>query len=152
MYRDQKKRKEGGTRKGAGEQALAPKELSPTTETTPSAQQHHSATQHSLQQCSSTHDGPTRASAGAQLPDPHGVHERWCWCHGRSSHRQNIQTDRDRSTKRDSTKRGVGKRGAGPQKPQGAGLRRWRRALSVVGPDGRITKFGSVRLDFTFYK
>jgi len=30
MYRDQKKRKEGGTRKGAREQALAPKEWSAT--------------------------------------------------------------------------------------------------------------------------
>ena len=33
MFRDQKKRKEGGTRKGAREQALAPKELSHTVVT-----------------------------------------------------------------------------------------------------------------------
>jgi len=33
MYRDQKKRKEGGTRKGAREQALAPKEWSHTAVT-----------------------------------------------------------------------------------------------------------------------
>jgi len=64
--------------------------------------------------CSSTHGGPTRASAGAQSPDPHGVHDRWCWCRGRSSHRQNIQTnrrDRDETRKTQRRERGWKTRG-----------------------------------------
>ena len=146
MYRDQKKRKEGGTRKGAREQALAHKEWSP-----PPPHRRRPAPSNTTAQHSCTHDGPTRPSAGAQMPDPHGVHERWCWCHGQSSHRQNIQTDRDRDEMRDSTKRGVGKRGAGPQKPRSRAAAMAARTQSLVltdesqvGPDGRITKFDSV--------
>jgi len=125
---DQKKRKEGGTRKGAREQSLAPKEVSPP----PPHRRRPATPQRITAACSSTHDAPTRASAGAQIPDLHGVHERWCSCHGRSSHRQNIQTNRDRDETRDSTKRGVGKRGAGPQKSRRRAAAMAARALSLI--------------------
>jgi len=149
MHRDQKKRKEGGTRKGAREQALAPKEWSPPPPHRRRLASSNTTAQHSsLQQHTRR---PHARSAGAQMPDPHGVHKRWCWCHGRSPHRQNIQTDRDRDETRDSTKRGVGKIGAGPQKPRSRAAAMAARAQSLVlmdesqvGPDGRITKFDSV--------
>ena len=113
-----------------GKRALAPKELSPP----PPHRRRPATPQRITAACSSTHDGPTRASAGAQIPDPHGIHEWWCWCHRRSSHRQNIQiqTNRDRDETRDSTKRGVGKRGAGPQKLKSRAAAMAARALSLI--------------------
>ena len=136
MYRDQKIRKKEGRGRGQ-ESRLSPPRNGPLPHHTDDAQRLATPQRNTAAcSCSSTHDGPTRASAEArQLPDPHGVHERWCWCHGRSSHRQNIQTDRDRDKTRDSTKRGVGKRGAGPQKPRSRVAAMAARAQSLVLTD-----------------
>jgi len=123
-----KKRKERGTGKGAREQSLAPKELSPP----PPHRRRPATPQRITAACSSTRDGPTRASAAAQILDSHGVHERWCWCHGWSSHRQNTQTNRDCNKTRDSTNRGVGKRGAGPQKSRSRAAAMAARALLLI--------------------
>jgi len=76
IYRDERKEKKEGRGRGQ-ESRLSPPRSGPLPhDHTDNAQQHHSAIQTAA--CSRTHDGPTRASAGAQTPDPHGVHERWC--------------------------------------------------------------------------
>jgi len=59
-YRDQKKRKEEGTRKGAREQSLAPKELSPP----PPHRRLPATPQRITAACSSTHDGPRARAQG----------------------------------------------------------------------------------------
>jgi len=111
VNRDQKKRKEGGTRKGAREQALAPKELSPPpphrrrpAPSNTTAAQHSSLQQH-------TRRPHARERRGAQMPDPHGVHEGGAGAiAGRLTEKTYRQTET--ATKRETQRRGVGKRGA----------------------------------------
>jgi len=85
-------KKEGGTRTGAREQALTPRSCPP-----PHHRQRSARPQRNTAACSRTHDGPTCASAGAQMPDPHGIHEWWCWCQSASSPEPNQSINQSQS-------------------------------------------------------
>ena len=68
------KRKEKEGRGREQESRLSPPRSCPLPHHTATPQQRNTAA------FSSTHDGPTRTSAGAgaQIPERHGDHDRWC--------------------------------------------------------------------------